>query len=258
MPEIKNIVIIGAGNVGTHLALALKRAGYHISQVAGRKEDAVESLAQSLNTDHTFSFDQLKKSCDLYLMALPDGVMEMVLPHLGLSNELLIHTSGSVPIDILKPYSANTGVLYPLQTFTRIREIKLQEVPFMVEANTASSEDALIRLATMLSDHVYAVDSMQRQELHIAAVFASNFSNHMLNMSRLLMEAHGLDFSLLAPLIRETAAKALELGPQNAQTGPALRKDMQIIEKHIAMLKDKPKVQELYRLITQNIIDQNK
>ncbi|MDT8394315.1 MAG: Rossmann-like and DUF2520 domain-containing protein [Bacteroidales bacterium] len=258
MPEIKNIVIIGAGNVGTHLALALKKAGYHISQVAGRKEFAVVSLARALDTEYTFSFDEINKSADLYLMALPDGVMGMVLPHLGLHNGLLVHTSGSVPIDILKPYSANTGVLYPLQTFTRIRAINLQEVPFMIEASNTPCEEALSRLAAKLSDHVYTVDSIKRQELHIAAVFASNFSNHMLNMSRLLMEVHGLDFALLAPLIRETTAKALELGPQKAQTGPALRKDMEIIEKHIAMLKDKPKVQELYRLITQNIIDQNK
>lgn len=258
MPEIKNIVLIGAGNVGTHLALALDKAGFKIRQVAGRREGAVESLAAQLKTDYTLSFDKIIKGCDLYLMALPDGVMDMVLPRLGLSDELLVHTSGSLPIDVLNPYSENTGVIYPLQTFTRSRAVNLGKVPILIEANRIDNENELLALANDLSERVAVVDSVKRQSIHIAAVFASNFSNHMLNMSRLLMEANELDFSLLAPLISETTAKALELGPQDAQTGPALRKDMQIIEKHIAMLKDNPQAQELYRLISKNIIDLNK
>lgn len=257
MPEIQNIVVIGAGNVGTHMAIVLDNAGYHISQVVGRKEGAVEYLAAKLKTDYTLSFEQVLKGCDLYLMALPDGVMEEILPRLGLSDELLVHTSGSVSIDILNPFSENTGVIYPLQTFTRSREINLKEVPILIEANRIDNENALLDLARDISKHVRVVDSLRRQSIHIAAVFASNFSNHMLNISRMLMEESELDFSLLAPLIRETTAKALELGPQKAQTGPALRKDMRIIEKHLEMLRDKKEIQELYRLITQNLIDLN-
>ena len=240
------------------MALALNEAAYEIRQVAGRRESAVESLASRLNTEYTLSFDRIIKGCDLYLMALPDGVMDEILPQLGLSDELLVHTSGSVPMDILQPYSENTGVIYPLQTFTRTRAVDLRKVPIMIEANRIDNENALLALAADLSDTVSVVDSLKRQNIHIAAVFASNFSNHMLNMSRLLMEANNLDFSLLAPLISETTAKALELGPNNAQTGPAKRNDMKIIEKHLAMLRGNPEAQELYHLISKNIMDLNK
>lgn len=257
MAEIKDIVIIGAGNVGTHLAVALQKAGCSIRQVVGRREKAVVELARETNAPHTFDFSNILSGQDLYLMALPDGVMEEVLPKLKLDNGLLVHTSGSVPMNILSPYSENTGVFYPLQTFTRKRELNLRDVPFLVEANRIDNENKLHELASLLSERAIVADSDRRQKMHIAAVFASNFSNHMYNMARILMEDNGLDFAMLEPLIRETTAKAMELGPGKAQTGPALRKDMQVIQKHIEMLSDKPEVRELYRMITQNIIDQN-
>jgi predicted short-subunit dehydrogenase-like oxidoreductase (DUF2520 family) len=254
---IRNIVIIGAGNVGTHLGRALSQAGLNICQVAGWREQAVKALASELGTGHTTSMHEVRKRCDLYIMALPDHIIESILPELGLTDELLVHTSGSISLDILSPYSANTGVLYPLQTFSRKRDIDLHEVPFLIEACSPENGKLLLDLAGRLSHRVSMADSGQRQALHIAAVFACNFTNRMYDIARRIMEEYGLDFSLLVPLIRETAAKAAETGPAGSQTGPAYRRDMKIIEKHLDILAGHPGILEIYRDITNNILDES-
>ena len=256
MKHVKNIVIIGAGNVGTRLACALNDAGCNIVQIAGRRSIAVETLAKTLDTDFTLSLAKIIKGQDLYILALPDNAMEEVLGELDLTDELLVHTSGSVPMEILIPFSENVGVFYPLQTFTRNREIDLKVVPFLMEANRIDTEDSLVGLGKMLSANVNVADSEKRLQMHVAAVFASNFSNHMYDIAREIMQDNGFDFDLLVPLITETAAKAVEMGPDNSQTGPALRKDMEIIAKHLELLKNKPAARELYDRISKNIIDQ--
>lgn len=257
MSEIRNIVIIGAGNVGSHLAIALKEKGFNIAQVVGYRELAVKELANATGAKYTLRFEDTLKGQDLYILALPDKVLNEILPRLKLNNELIVHTSGSVPMDILLPFSENTGVFYPLQTFTHSRVINLKEIPLLIEANRIDNENLMREVAEKLSDHVRVTDSVKRQQIHIAAVFASNFSNHMYNVARDLAESNGVDFGILASLIKETTAKAIELGPRKAQTGPAKRNDLQVIEKHLEMLSAKPEIQELYKLITQNIIDQN-
>ena len=258
MESIKNIVIIGAGNVGSHLSRALFASGFTISQVAGRKEAAVKALAKEVQASHTLSFDKIITGQDIYLMALPDEVMDEVLPLLPLKDELLVHTSGSVPMGILSPYSENTGVFYPLQTFTSNRDIDMTKVPVMVEANRIDSEHRLLEMGQKLSEKVMVLHSAQRHYMHIAAVFASNFSNHMYEIARQIMEENGLDFGLLAPLIMETAAKATSMGPGKAQTGPASRNDLKIIAKHLEFLDHNDAARELYRRISESIIEQKK
>lgn len=250
-------MIIGAGNVGTRLAYALSDAGCKIVQVAGRREEAVKSLAGELGASWTLRCDQLMKGQDLYIIALPDRAMNESLPKLGLGDELLVHTSGSVAMDILSPFSENTGVLYPLQTFTSSREINLSEVPFLVEGNNPASENALKALAAKMTSAVRVAESAKRMEMHIGAVFVCNFSNHMYHIASKLFMQYGFDFMLLAPLIRETAAKAVDMGPAKAQTGPAMRNDSKVIEKHLKLLKEYPAIQELYQKISQSIIDQS-
>ncbi|MCK4569517.1 MAG: DUF2520 domain-containing protein [Bacteroidales bacterium] len=258
MEAIQNIVIIGAGNVGRHLALSMRDSGLTISQVAGRREPSVIALADEMNTSHSLSFEDILKGQDLYILALPDQAMEEILPKLPLRDELLVHTSGSVPMSMLAPYSDNVGVFYPLQTFTGQRKIGLKEVPILIEANRIDNESRLIGLGQKLSKKVIGVNSRQRQALHIAAVFACNFSNHMYDIARQILDENQLDFELLAPLINETAAKAISLGPEKSRTGPAHRKDMQIIEKHLDLLKDNKAARELYQKISESIIDQTK
>jgi predicted short-subunit dehydrogenase-like oxidoreductase (DUF2520 family) len=255
MAGINSIVIIGAGNVGCHLARKLYAASFNIVQVAGRRAVNVKSLAEDLGATHTQDFAKIVKGQDLYILALPDEVMEEVLPKLPLSDELIVHTSGSVHLNILHPYSENYGVLYPLQTFTRHRDFDLNEVPIMVEANRIDNEDLLLALGKRLSEKVMVVDSIRRQYLHIAAVFASNFSNHMYDIARSVLEEQDLDFELLVPLIMETAEKATTLGPAKAQTGPAMRRDKKVMQKHLEMLKGNPAAMEIYRRISDSIID---
>ena len=258
MINIANIVIIGAGNVGTQLSSAFRDEGCKIVQVVGRREAAVKVLAEMHDADYSLSFSEVVKGQDLYLMALPDNAMEEILPQLGLTDELLVHTSGSLPLDILSNYSQNTGVFYPLQTFSQNRKIKISEVPLFIEANRIDNEDTLIAFGKRLSSNVNVADTDQRQIMHIAAVFASNFTNHMYDIARQLLEDHGFDFKVMESLILETAAKAMEKGPEDSQTGPAKRKDMNVIEKHLKLLKNNPSAEELYRRISQSIIDQTK
>ncbi len=258
MKAIENIVIIGAGNVGSHLAVALHNKGFTISQVAGRREASVIALAEKVNAPFTLSFEEVIKGRDLYIVALSDQAMNMILPKLPLSDELLVHTSGSVPMSLLSPYSDNVGVFYPLQTFTAQREMELNDVPFLIEANRIDNENRLLDLGRMLSEKVLVVNSTQRQALHIAAVFACNFSNHMYDIAGKILGEYQLDFDLLSPLITETAAKAVVLGPEKSQTGPARRNDMKIIEEHLGLLQDNMAARDLYKKITESIIDQTK
>lgn len=258
MSEIKDIVIIGAGNVGCHLARKFHAASCNITQVAGRREANVKSLAGDVGAAHTLDLEKVITGQDLYILALPDEVMEDILPKLPLTNELIVHTSGSVPMNILAPYSENYGVFYPLQTFTRRRQIDMKEVPVFVEANRIDNENLLVDLGKNLSEKVMVVDSVRRQYLHIAAVFASNFSNHMYDIARSVLEEQGLDFDLLSPLIMETAAKATSLGPDKAQTGPARRSDLKVMEKHLEMLRGNKAAMEIYRRISDSIKDHTK
>ncbi len=257
MNDIRNIVIIGAGNVGTRLAHAFRDAGCRIVQVAGRRNAAVKALADEMEAAMTLSFEEIVKGQDLYLLALPDDAILEVVPQLGLGHELLVHTSGSMPMDVLAPYAESIGVFYPLQTFSSIRPVNMAEVPVLVEAGRIEHEDALLALGRRLSRVVSVADSTRRQRVHIAAVFASNFSNHMYAIAQKLMAESGFDFELLVPLIRETALKAIEMGPGAAQTGPAKRNDLKIIEKHLAMLGNEPEWQQIYALLSKSIDNQN-
>lgn len=258
MDPVKKIVIIGAGNVGCHIARKLHTAGYTISQVAGRRESNVLKLAADLDASYSLTFEKILTGQDLYIMALPDEAMEEILPRLPLTNELLVHTSGSVSMDLLQPYSENTGVFYPLQTFTRKRHIDLKEVPILIEANRIDNENRLTAVAAKLSTDVRLIDSINRLYIHIAAVFASNFSNHMYDIAGKLLEEHGHDFDLMGPLILETARKAITMGPDNAQTGPAKRKDLNTMQKHISLLSDNAAAKEIYRIISESIIEKLK
>ena len=159
-------------------------------------------------------------------------------------------------MEILSPFSENIGVFYPLQTFTSERAIELADVPILIEANRISNEDALLELAGRISKNTSVADSQRRERIHIAAVFAGNFSNHMYALAKKLLEDNGYDYELLAPLIRETAQKAIDVDPMSAQTGPARREDQEIIDRHLQLLNNEPVIRELYEKISASIRDQ--
>lgn len=253
MQKIKNIILIGAGNVATQLGFALLDAGFKIVQVYSRTQTSVELLAEKLSADFTISIDEINLEADLYIISLTDEATGEICKKLDLHDKFVIHTSGSLPMDILSAVSNSFGVFYPLQTFSKSRNINFQDIPLCLEANSQENLDLLIKLAKKISEKIYEINSGQRKILHLAAVFACNFPNFMYSIARKILIGADLDFELLKPLIRETAEKVQTINPAKAQTGPAIRGDRKIMEQHLELLKDNKEMYDLYKFLSQRI-----
>ncbi|MCF8233266.1 MAG: DUF2520 domain-containing protein [Bacteroidales bacterium] len=249
----QNIVLIGAGNVASHLGIALMLKGLNIVQVYSRTLETAKNLAFELSGDFTNSPGEIETNADLYIVSIPDQATGELLPQIMLKDELIVHTSGSLPMNILSGVSANHGVFYPLQTFSKKRKLDYSTIPFCIEANSLENLEKLHDLADLLSGRVFDLDSIQRKQAHLAAVFACNFSNHMFRISDDILKEYDIPFDLLKPLITETAAKVMEHHPKEAQTGPALRNDSQVIEEHLRLLEKHKDIRELYKQITRDI-----
>lgn len=249
------IVLIGAGNVATHLGRALQEAGYEVVQVYSRTEESASVLAGKLSAEYTVDIDMIRRDADLYIVALKDTALQELAGRLvkGREQALFVHTAGSMPMDLWKGYALRYGVLYPMQTFSKQREVDFRTVPFFIEASAAGDLQLLHEVAGRLSPKVYEATSGQRKYLHIAAVFACNFTNHMYALSSHILEKQGIPFEVMLSLIDETARKVHELSPVQAQTGPAIRYDENVINKHLELLADAPPVQELYEKISKSI-----
>jgi predicted short-subunit dehydrogenase-like oxidoreductase (DUF2520 family) len=232
---------------------ALKNAGFSIHQVLNRTLSAAELLANEINAGSFGSIADFDPSADICLLCLSDDAILPVLEGMDTGNSLVLHTSGSVPMDVLKGKARRYGVLYPLQTFTRGKAVNMAEVPFLIEAGTTEDLSIVRTLADSLTRYVKEVSSEERSYLHLAAVFASNFSNHMFALAEWVATNNKVSFELLIPLIRETIAKAIELSPATAQTGPAVRGNDKIMQKHLEMLKDHPQLAEVYRVVSDSI-----
>lgn len=252
MKDIKNITFIGAGNVATHLAKALFNEDFEIEQVYSNNINNALALADEVNSIAIDNIINLNSNSDLYIVAIKDDAIESVLQQITDKNIFIVHTSGSIPISAFEQTGfTNYGIFYPLQTFSKSKTINLLEVPFCIEAN--NQECLLIELANMLSNSVHLVNSEQRKKLHLAAVFACNFTNHMYTIAEDLCIKNNVNFNILKPLIQETADKITLNHAKDVQTGPAIRNDVKIIQHHIEQLEDLKNYQEIYRLITQNI-----
>lgn len=248
------VVIVGSGNVATHLSLAMASLeGIEICQVYSPTEAHAEILAERLNCDFVTDPTQIRKDADVYLFALKDQALETVIRAVSANNGLWLHTSGSMPMQVFAGYTERYGVLYPLQTFSKSREISFQGIPLFIECHREEDKNCLEELARRLSGKVCELSSEKRRSLHLAAVFACNFTNHIYALAEEILAKEGLSRDYLFPLIDETAAKVHELPAQEAQTGPAIRYDENIINKHLGMLADDPDVQTLYRLLSQSI-----
>ena len=254
-----SIVLIGAGNVATQLGIALQEKGFPIVQVYSRTLNSAKILGEKLHTNYTNDIQQLNQKADIYIFALKDSVLPEILKELPAVSGLLIHTAGSLPLDIFKEsYSRRYAVLYPLQTFSKNRKISFDSIPFFIEANSIEDENLLEEIAFTLSDKVIRLSSEKRKQLHLAAVFACNFSNYIYTCAANILEKQDLPWEFLLPLIQETANKVKELHPKEAQTGPAIRYDQNVINKHLEMLSEEPNQQELYKQISQSIYREHK
>ena len=247
------ICFIGAGNLATHLSKKLLSSGFLIIQVFSKTEKSAKTLAEKLNCNFTTTPEKITSDADIYIVAISDSAFEKALSRINFHNKLVVHTSGSQPLSVLENYSANYGVLYPLQTFSKNRELDFSKIPVFIEANNTQNEEILLYLAHEISSSVTLMSSDERKYLHIAAVFACNFVNHFYTIAAELLKTKNIPFDVLKPLILETALKVQELEPENAQTGPAVRSDKNVISKHIEEIKGYDNYAELYNMISENI-----
>jgi predicted short-subunit dehydrogenase-like oxidoreductase (DUF2520 family) len=247
------IVFLGAGNIAAQLGCALQEKGFPIVQIYSRTLASAEMLGKKLRSAYTDNIQELVLDADIYIFAMKDSALPEVLKNLPPLQGLWVHTAGSLSVEIFTAYSDRRGALYPLQTFSKNRKVSFQPVPFFVEANRPEDEDLLEKIAFTLSGKVIRLSSEKRKHLHLAAVFACNFTNHLYVIASEILEKEGLNNALLLPLIKETASKIEDLHPREAQTGPAVRYDENVISKHLEMLADTPCLQELYRMLSNSI-----
>jgi predicted short-subunit dehydrogenase-like oxidoreductase (DUF2520 family) len=250
---IKKVVMIGAGNLATQLAMALHENGIEITQVYSRTLESAKTLADKVGASHTNAVENLERNADLNIFALSDKALQPMLDQMSRPIGTSVHTAGSIPAAILKSYAEDFGVFYPLQTFSKQRKVNFTDIPICIEANGESLKRDLMELGAKISNSLHEINSDQRKQLHLAAVFTCNFANHMYSIGQKLLEEKDVDFSLLQPLIKETAAKVQELAPVDAQTGPAVRFDEEVINKHENALKDLPDFQKLYSFVSESI-----
>lgn len=256
-PKFK-IVILGAGNVATQLGLVLKKSKHTIIQVYSKHKSSASKLAHSLDSDYTNSPEKIDTTADIYIIAVNDDSIIEVGKQLKLNDKIVVHTSGSVEMNVLKLVSKNIGVFYPLQTFSKNNKVDFSVIPICIEANNAATIKVLQTIAKSISNNVQKIDSEQRKTIHLAAVFACNFSNHLYSIASNILESANISFDVLKPLIEETAKKIKNISPVEAQTGPAVRHDIKTINNHLKMLSGNKEYQQLYKLISKNITSFNK
>ncbi|MBF6640820.1 DUF2520 domain-containing protein [Flavobacterium sp. J49] len=248
------VTIIGSGNVARHLIKAFsEKAEIELVQVFSRKPHAVANI---VNTTQIISEYNQLQPVDLIIIAVSDDAIATVSNQIPFQNQLVVHTSGSVNIDTLNARNRK-GVFYPLQTFSKSKTVDFKIIPICLEAQNESDYKTLETVAESISNVIYPVNSEQRKALHVAAVFVSNFVNHLYQMGNEICIENHLSFDILKPLIQETAHKILTLSPKEAQTGPAKRNDTQTINAHLSFLKEENQ-KEIYKLLTKSIIDHGK
>lgn len=243
------VVIIGTGNLARHLFDAFSTCRtISIVQFVGRNAKALEHFEKSVSTSTDF---KNIAEADVFIVAVSDTAIRSVSKYLTNKKGLVVHTSGSVSIDVLSDRH-RSGVLYPLQTFSKDRKVAMESVPFCLEAVDEADLKILKELAGRISEKVYEVDSEQRKALHLAAVFVNNFTNHLYLIGKEICDEKGLPFEILQPLIRETLDKIEQLSPYDAQTGPARRGDSETIAMHLKQL-DNSGYHEVYAGLSESI-----
>ena len=247
------VVIIGAGNVATHLAKALYAKQVQIAQVWSYHYQNALTLANEVNAKAIESLKEIDQQADVCLIVVKDDAIAEIAQQLKGFKGLIAHTSGAVNMDVLSGVTEHYGVFYPLQTFSKHKTLNFADVPLCLEANDASALHTLKELAEKLSSNSTEVNSEKRKILHLAAVFACNFTNHLYALSAALLEANDLDFAILRPLISETAAKVQQALPLDVQTGPAIRNDEQTLKKHEELLLQQPQLLEIYKTLSNSI-----
>lgn len=252
------VSFIGSGNLAWHLAPALDNVGYPVREVYSKNPKHAAALVGKLYEAHVnISLDFSASTSRIFIISVSDDAIVEVAQKLVVPDDaIVIHTSGSQPLSVLDDSgSQNMGVFYPLQTFTKTKKVNFKAVPIFIESESSEVEKVLMKMAKAISGKVKRISSEERKALHVAAVFASNFSNHMLTIAKEIAKQNDLDFEIFKPLIAETLNKSLEIGPEKSQTGPAVRGDFEILEGHMEFLKENLEWAEIYKIVSQHIID---
>jgi predicted short-subunit dehydrogenase-like oxidoreductase (DUF2520 family) len=247
-----NIVFLGSGNTATVLATHMHACGHNIMQVWGRRQEHAHALAQKANAEAITDLQLINKAADICVLAVSDDAIAQVASQLSLQKKILVHTAGSVSIDVLKGASPNYGVLYTLQSLRK--EINaIPEIPFLIDGNSDEVIVLLEDFAKTLSSSVSAATDEQRLQLHLSAVIVNNFTNHLYTLAEDFCKRQALNFKLLLPLIQETAMRLSSASPSALQTGPAKRNDAQTTQKHLQLLKEDEALLKIYQNFTDSI-----
>jgi predicted short-subunit dehydrogenase-like oxidoreductase (DUF2520 family) len=249
------IALAGTGNVAWTLGQALTERGIQVTRVFGRTGEAASSLAKAVGAKEWGFYRPLSAATPMCILAVSDDAIPAVAALMKTPGCLFVHTAGSVPMQVFEGIADAYGVLYPLQTMNKGQRTGMSTVPFLIEANSKDNLEKIRGLALSLSAKVQEASSAARLYYHLAAVLANNFSNHLYYRAEQLLKEQGLSFDLLLPLISETARKVHEIPPEQAQTGPARRGNLKVMEMHLKLLENKPELAEMYRVMSRSILD---
>ena len=248
------IVLIGSGNVATVLGRLIIKNGHTVTHVISPHIENAGILAEELKCTYSHCKQPIVPDCDLVILSVSDSGLDNIYANVKSWNKPVVHTSGSVSIEILKKYADVYGVLYPLQTL-RKEMTTIPEIPFLVDGSTDEMYKFIDEFAKTLSPHVKRANDDERSKLHLAAVISSNFTNYMYKIAEQFCNDEGVDFAMLHPLILETAQRATLFSPADVQTGPAIRKDIQTLDKHLRLLNPYPKLRTTYLRFTDSIMN---
>ena len=246
--------MIGSGNLATQLSLALKDAGQEIVQIFSRTPAHAQTLAEQIGCPYTTSIGAILLDADVYILSVKDDALCALTAAVCGSRQqgLFLHTAGSMPMELFKGNALQYGVLYPMQTFSKTRRVNFREIPCFIEGSCAQALATIRSFSESISSHVVECDSEKRKKLHLAAVLACNLTNHCYRLAERVLEAEQIDFRLFLPLIKETARKVTIMSPREAQTGPMVRYDQNVMEMQMSMLPD-ARTREIYRLMAESI-----
>jgi predicted short-subunit dehydrogenase-like oxidoreductase (DUF2520 family) len=260
MQTLKTATFIGSGNVATHLAQTLFQKGVIIRQICSAMLANAALLADKVNAEPVDHIDNLNEDIDIIFCCTKDDLIQKIATKIARSKKIksIVHTSGTVGLEVFNEIQSDfeaVGIFYPLQTFSKYIAVDFSEIPIGITTKNIFFEKQLLEAAEKITHRAFIISDEDRQHLHLSAVLVNNFVNHLFAIAQHYCKEHHLDFNLLKPLIHQTINKIDIIPPIEAQTGPAKRKDFNIINKHLSMLNNDLLTKNIYQALTESIVE---